>query len=587
MKQFKIGGYLRVSTEEQAALVDGSLDNQKYRLSAFVDLKNVQEKNWGKIGDFYIDDGYSAKDTRRPAFQRMIGDLRRGKIDLILVADLSRLSRSISDFCGILELLKNTDSSFLSIKEQFDSSTPAGKMMLYNMINLAQFEREQTAERVALGCHARAMRGLLNGGQAILGFDKVLEKKNSYAVNEDEASMVRIIFKTFLECGTLSRTARKLEEIGIRPKFIANRKNKLASLGLWSTSTLRDLLRNQAYIGIREVNKSNRDLELKSLRAHEHYQVVKASWPAIVDKSVFESVQNLLLDNLLSERRRLDGAVRRVFLVSGIVHCKECGRSMVGQSAHGEKNVHRYYKHSSSLGDVIACSVKRIRADDVESAISAHLFELLKDGGYLTDVSTRISAIEKEAFGSQNALKNQLEKELKGVEAEMDAAFKLQMSGTSGTHAVQFYSEKIESLGSKKTELRKQLGALRESDTNVISISEVRKNLQNRAEAVTRGWSKLPDSQKRRALKRLIKDILIGPDGMDIYYFYNSLAEERTLGVLAVENESPAKVLPFRDSGNRSKLKVENCPMIGMVTPGGIEPPTYSLGNRPDTFISI
>ena len=77
--QLKIGAYTRVSTEEQASLVDGSLDNQKYRLTSFVDLKNVQEKNWGKIVEHYVDDGYSAKDTRRPAFQRMMSDLKKEK----------------------------------------------------------------------------------------------------------------------------------------------------------------------------------------------------------------------------------------------------------------------------------------------------------------------------------------------------------------------------------------------------------------------------------------------------------------------------------------------------------------------------
>ena len=159
-----------------------------------------------------------------------------------------------------------------------------------------------------------------------------------------------------------------------------------------------------------------------------------------------------------------------------------------------------------------------------------------------------------------------LEKNLKNAEAEMDAAFKLQMNATAGTHAVQFYSEKIESLGSKKMELKKQLGALNESDTNVISITETKKNLHDRVEAVTRGWSKLPDVQKRRALKRLLKDVLIGPEGMDIYYFYNSLAEERSLGVLAVETGNPAKDLAFRGPRNRSKLKAENCLLNGMVT---------------------
>jgi site-specific DNA recombinase len=93
---YKIGIYLRVSTEEQALVIEGSLDSQKYRLQNFVEIKNMQESNWGKVVEIYSDEGISAKDTRRPSFQRMIKDVRNGKINLILVTDLSRLSRS---FC--------------------------------------------------------------------------------------------------------------------------------------------------------------------------------------------------------------------------------------------------------------------------------------------------------------------------------------------------------------------------------------------------------------------------------------------------------------------------------------------------------
>lgn len=584
MKQFKVGGYCRVSTEEQAALVDGSLDNQKYRVNAFVDLKNVQEKNWGQIIDFYVDEGLSAKDTRRPAFQRMIADLRRGKIDLILVTDLSRLSRSISDFCGILDLLKNHDSSFLSIKEQFDSSTPAGKMMLYNMINLAQFEREQTAERVALGCHSRAMRGLLNGGQALLGLDKKPEKKNSYTINEVEATLVRKIFKTFLEEGSLSRTIIRLDELGIKPKVNSNRRQKLIDRGIWTSTLLSDLLQNYSYVGMKEVNKRKKKIDLRQLRPHEKYQIVKASWSAIVDKNIFDSVQKLLLENQLRERRRLQGAERRVFLVSGVIHCKECGRSMVGQSSHGQNSVHRYYKHAASKGDVITCSVKRIRADDVEEAISKHLFKLLDDGGYLTDISERIAAIEKESFGSANAIKHKLEKELQNIDNEMEAAFRLQMNSPTDSQAAKFCVDKIESLGNQKKNLVKRLSVVRETDTNVISMTQAKKNLYERTEAVTRGWSKIPEAQKRKALRRLIKKILIGPQGMDIYYYYNSLAEEKSLGVLSVGSESVAKVLAFKTHGigstafgTDSKQWVENCPLEGLVMPEGFEPSTYCL----------
>ncbi|HWU44148.1 MAG TPA: recombinase family protein, partial [Bdellovibrio sp.] len=193
--QLKIAAYLRVSTEEQAQLVEGSLDSQKYRISEFVKARCAEKKDWGKIVDFYIDDGYSAKDTKRPAYQRMMADIRKGKVNLILVADLSRLSRNILDFSNLLDFLDKWKSKFLSMKEQFDTSTPAGKMMVFNMINLAQFEREQTSERVALNAHARAMRGLLNGGRAIMGYKRDPEKPGTLMVNEEEADIVKTIFK--------------------------------------------------------------------------------------------------------------------------------------------------------------------------------------------------------------------------------------------------------------------------------------------------------------------------------------------------------------------------------------------------------
>ena len=101
-----------------------------------------------------------------------------------------------------------------------------------------------------------------------------------------------------------------------------------------------------------------------------------------------------------------------------------------------------------------------------------------------------------------------------------------------------FCVNKIESLGTQKNDLVKRLRVVKETDTNVISMAQAKKNLYERTEAVTRGWSKIPEVQKRKALRRLIKEILIGPEGMDIYYYYNSLAEEKSLGVLSVGIES-------------------------------------------------
>ena len=321
MKQRKIAAYLRVSTDEQAAVIDGSLDNQKYRIQAFVDGRNISEPEWGKIVEFYVDDGFSAKDTRRPAFQRMMNDLKKGKHNLILVSDFSRLSRSLSDFCQIQDDLKEFGGLILSLKEQYDPTTPAGRMMLNLTINLAQFEREQTGERVALGCHSRAMRGLLNGRLEILGYAKNETSKQSYVVNTEEAPLVRKIFTTYLECGSLNRTIEKIETLGIKPKVNKNRKNRVVDRGLWTHQSLGDLLKNKSYVGLLEVNRQYKNSDPALLKPHQKYQVVKASWPGIVDANVFESVQRVLEENKASERTRLADGEKRIFILSKILKC--------------------------------------------------------------------------------------------------------------------------------------------------------------------------------------------------------------------------------------------------------------------------
>lgn len=128
MKNIKrIGIYIRVSTEEQAKIVEGSLVSQRKRLEEYVDGQNRREKNWGTIVAVYVDEGKSAKDMNRPAFQRMLADVRFGKLDLVLASELSRFSRSIRDFCEIWDLLKKHNVSFITLRDNFDTTTAAGE----------------------------------------------------------------------------------------------------------------------------------------------------------------------------------------------------------------------------------------------------------------------------------------------------------------------------------------------------------------------------------------------------------------------------------------------------------------------------
>ncbi|MBK9321812.1 MAG: recombinase family protein [Bdellovibrionaceae bacterium] len=141
-QNYKIGIYVRVSTEEQAENPEGSIRSQECRLREYVKHKNSFE-SFGEIVEFYCDAGISAKDTNRPAFQRMMDDARSNKINMILITELSRLTRSIRDFANLVAMLDDLDCQIYSLKDQFDSSTAVGSFSMFLMANLAQFERKQ------------------------------------------------------------------------------------------------------------------------------------------------------------------------------------------------------------------------------------------------------------------------------------------------------------------------------------------------------------------------------------------------------------------------------------------------------------
>jgi site-specific DNA recombinase len=292
-KPHRIGAYLRVSTDRQVQVFEGSLETQKFRMQEFVKLKNFGDSKWGDIVEFYIEEGFSAGSDKRPQYQKLIGDIRKKKIDLILVSDLTRLTRNMGDFCALQRELEKYDAGFFSMKEQFDASTSTGRMMVNLMVTLGQFEREQTAERVAINCHSRAMRGYVNGGRAVLGFARHPERKGVLIVDENEAEMVRTIFDLFLIHGTRAKTILALHEKLIFPKRTI-KTNDSGNPVKWTTQTLGNVLNQAAYIGYKEVNKIYKADNQDTLKPWQKYKMVKASWPPIIEESKFWEAQRLL-----------------------------------------------------------------------------------------------------------------------------------------------------------------------------------------------------------------------------------------------------------------------------------------------------
>lgn len=545
--QYKIGAYIRVSTEEQAQVVEGSVESQKYRIKAFVDSKAEHSPRWGKIAEHYVDDGFSAKDTKRPAYQNMMADIRSGKIDMILVTDISRLSRNIRDFCQLVEDLRIYKSGFLSIKEQFDTSTAAGEMMLFNMINLAQFERKQTSERVSMNFNARALRGLFNGGGKIYGLDPDPVSKGKLIVNSVEAEVVNRIFKLYLEHMAVGKVAGILNENNVPTKIHSFKNERHKREGLWTLASVYNILKNPIYVGVREINKANKNEDQENLKHWKKYQWVENSLPAIIDRDTFNLAQKYLEQGLLKERHRFAGAEKRVFLMSGILRCAECERALIGQAAHGRSSTHRYYGHKMVTGEVITCSVKRIRADLVEQTILNHLDKIVQDSGYLDNIESNIKKAIKGSHVDVEGQRANLQKQLDQIEVEIESIFKLQMSVASGTAASNLVVEKLETLANRKKEVVKAKGLLEAETQRNIDAKKSRQFVETNLQTFKRGFKKVSMMKQRKLLGELMDRVFLTMQGLTMYYFTDENRVPLTLNfdkIMASEEHSEAQSFP-------------------------------------------
>lgn len=219
----------------------------------------------------------------RPQLKRLISKIQNQEIDLVLVTDLSRFTRSTKDFSYLWDFLKENNCKFLSLRENFDSTNAAGEMIMHTLANFAQFERRQTAERISLAFAVRAKRGLYNGGSVPLGY-RISEKPGVLEVIEEEAELVRLLFATFLNQETLAQTCKHLNAAGVKIKKQMEGGGS-PRIGFFKIDLLYRILTNRSYLGLRTFKEKGEE------------KTVKASWPAIVDEEIFMRTQRILAKN--------------------------------------------------------------------------------------------------------------------------------------------------------------------------------------------------------------------------------------------------------------------------------------------------
>src|SRR3989449_3757373 len=275
VKPVRCAIYTRVSTEHGLDQEFNSLDAQYDAASAYI--KSQAHAGWGMIRSRYDDGGYSGGSTDRPDLQRLLDDIRARKIDVIVVYKADRLTRSLADFAKLVELFDAQGVSFVSVTQQFNTTTSMGRLTLNVLLSFAQFEREVTSERIRDKIAASKRKGLWVGGPLPLGYEM---KDGKIAVVEDEAERVRLIFRRYLELGAVNGLVRDLRERNIRSKTRLLATGATRGGVLFERGSLFYLLRNRFYIG---------EVKYKG-------EILPGEQPAIMDRELFDAVQHKLTD---------------------------------------------------------------------------------------------------------------------------------------------------------------------------------------------------------------------------------------------------------------------------------------------------
>ena len=301
--------YVRVSSKEQ---VDGySIGEQIERLEKYADAME-----WDIVKTF-VDPGYSGGNTDRPGLKEMIKEVEKGDIDKVVVYKLDRLSRSQLDTLYLIEkeFLAN-DTDFVSMSENFDTSTPFGRAMIGILAVFAQLEREQIKERTMIGKEARAKEGKWGGGSTEpIGYTYNIAK-NLLEVDEYEAMQIRELFEIFLTGAPLRTIETIFREKGYSHKH-----------GYWDSKSMRRVLASKIYLGY--------------IRYREEFY--KAEHTPIIDEKTFNSAQELLQQRMeqYKDFYRKPGA--RTTYLGGMLQCKHCGGKYAKQIGGSNKYGKLYY----------------------------------------------------------------------------------------------------------------------------------------------------------------------------------------------------------------------------------------------------
>jgi site-specific DNA recombinase len=352
VRKIRCAIYTRKSSEEGLEMEFNSLDAQREACAAFI--ASQRHEGWVEAGDCYDDGGYSGGSIERPGLKRLLADIGRGLIDTVVVYKVDRLSRSLADFAKLVETFDAKNVTFVSVTQQFNTTSSMGRLTLNILLSFAQFEREVIGERIRDKVAASKRKGMWMGGVTPFGYEV---RDRELHVHPEHARAVRLIFDSFLMLKSVARVAHELLALGVVSRARVARSGRSFGGTPLDRGAVYKILSNPVYIG------KIRHKDLVHDGRHE----------PIIAQDVWHRVHELLRD---SPRQHSPSSKRKSRApLTGVLRCGGCMGSMTPVHTRKEGGrLYRYYVPNSYLkGGCKTCPVGRIAAREIEALVVSQL----------------------------------------------------------------------------------------------------------------------------------------------------------------------------------------------------------------------
>ena len=476
--------YTRKSTDEGLDQVFNTLDAQREASEAFINSQ--RHEGWAALSQRYDDGGYTGANMDRPALKRLLSDIESGVANCVVVYKVDRLTRSLLDFARIMEVLDKQGATFVSITQQFNTTSSLGRLTLNILLSFAQFEREMISERTRDKMGAARRKGKWVGGNLILGYD-VAAQGGSLVVNEDEAARVREIFRMYLDYGSLIPVIEDLDRRGWRLKAWKTREGREVGGSQFTKNKLYNLLTNVTYAG--KVDYGGK------IYSGEHKR--------IVDDETFAKVQ----ETLRSNGRRGGRNVRNKYsaLLKGIVRCDTCDAGMIHTYTKKQNRLYRYYvcvnAHQRGWNQ---CQTRAVSAQALESAVVAQLRGIGHNPAMLGEVVRQINDHRRQGIAELEKEKVVVEQELEKTTLEMGGLGTLASStGAAAKSAV----DRLAELHERAEHQEQQLAELRERIAAAGSQQVDGSHLDHALTEFDPLWEHLTTWEREKFIRALVEQI--------------------------------------------------------------------------------